>query len=397
MDERGTPSPLVGEGRGGGSGECGTALPPLSTPTPDPSPQGGGERSAGDHSAKRRGLIARSNTELPDAVFDARLERLRAAMGALDALLIYSNNTRPAAVSWLTGFIPYWSEALLVVPRDGLPVLVVALTFRVKPWIERTSRVAEVIHGPRIGIEAARLIAGGRAADDAAIGVVDFDHLSAGIADDLREAGPRLALSDASDLFAMVRAPADPAEIMLTAQASSIASTALSRVNPCDSAGEIVAALERDARRNGAEEVYVAMAPNLARDPRLRRIEGDPSLGRRFAVRASVAYKGSWVRRTVTVDRDGAVSEAAQAIFAGAIARLPSDRALSQLSSFLVEGCRIAQPLEALIGSRVAAPRAPTAGAVVSVQASIEVEGRPVILGAPALVGASGETASIFP
>src|SRR5262249_17677611 len=106
----------------------------------------------------RRGLIARSRTELPDAVFEARLGRLRAAMRGLDALLVYTNNTRPAAVSWLTGFIPYWSEALLAVPRDALPVLVVALTFRVKPWIERTSRVADVIHAPRVGIEAARRI-----------------------------------------------------------------------------------------------------------------------------------------------------------------------------------------------------------------------------------------------
>jgi len=342
----------------------------------------------------RRGLIARSKTELPDAVFDARLERLRAAMGELDALLIYTNNTRPAAVSWLTGFIPYWSEAMLVVPRDGLLVLVVALTFRVKPWIERTSRVAEVIHAPRVGIEAARLIAGRRT--DAAVGVVDLDHLSVGIADDISEAGPRLAMSDASDLFAMVRTPADPAEIMLTARASAIAATALSRIERRDGASEIVAAVEGDARSNGAEEVYVAIAPDLARDARFQRIEGEPALGRRFAVRASVAYKGSWVRRVVTVDRDGAVSDGAKADFADAIARLPSDRALSQLSSFLVEGCRIAQPLEALMGSRIAAPRPPVAGAVVSVQAAIDLEGRPILLGAPALIGASGEAASIF-
>src|SRR5215468_7496634 len=160
----------------------------------------------------RRGLIARSKVELPDAVFDARLARLRAAMGRLDALLVYTNNTRPAGVSWLAGFVPYWSEALLVVPRAAPPALVVALTFRVKPWIERTSRVAEVIHAPRIGIEAARFIAGHKA--DAAVGVVDSDHLPAGIADDLRDAGPRLRMSDASDRFAEVRAPTDPAEIM---------------------------------------------------------------------------------------------------------------------------------------------------------------------------------------
>ncbi len=342
----------------------------------------------------RRGLIARSKTELPDAVFDARLERLRAAMHALDALLIYTNNTRPAAVSWLTGFIPYWSEAMLVMPRDGLPVLVAALTFRVKPWIERTSRVADVIHAPRIGIETARLIASRR--PDAAVGVADFDHLPVGIADDLLEAAPRLALFDASDLFAMVRAPADPAEIMLTARASSIAATALSRIDPRARAGEIVAAVEREARRNGAEEVYVALAPDLSRDRRLVRVEGEPALGARFSVRASVAYKGSWVRRVVTVDRDGTVAEAAET-FADAVARLPGDSVLSRLSSFLVEGCRIAQPLEALMGSRVAAPRPPAAGAVVSVQASIDVEGQPVVCGAPALIGASGAPASIFP
>ncbi len=68
----------------------------------------------------RRGLIARSPVELPDAVFDARLDRVRAAMreAKLDALVIYTNNTRTAGVSWLVGFVPYWSEALLVVPRD---------------------------------------------------------------------------------------------------------------------------------------------------------------------------------------------------------------------------------------------------------------------------------------
>ena len=80
----------------------------------------------------RRGLIARSLVELPDAVFDARLDRVRAAMrvAQLDALVIYTNNTRPAGVSWLVGFVPYWSEAVLVVPREGGPYLVAALSFR---------------------------------------------------------------------------------------------------------------------------------------------------------------------------------------------------------------------------------------------------------------------------
>jgi len=344
----------------------------------------------------RRGLISRSLVELPDATLDARLARLRAAMAGLDAVLAYTNNTRPAAVSWLTGFVPYWSEAMLVVPRAGPTALVVALTFRVKPWIERTSRVGEVIHAPRIGIEAARLIAAGKG--DATVGVVDFDGLGAGIAEDLREAGPRLSFADAGDLFAALRGAADPAEMMLAMRAAAIAERALAAMPaPEAGIGAVLGAVEGEARRLGAEEVYLAAAPDLARDTRLRRIEDAPVLGARFALRASVAYKGSWVRRVVTVDRDDAEGLArAEEAFAAAVARLPDAGGFVPFASYLVEGCRTAQPLEALMGSRVAVPRPPAAGAVVSVAATLTRHGSPILIGAPALIGAPGAAASLL-
>src|SRR5258708_7736304 len=303
----------------------------------------------------RRGLIARSMTELPGAVLEARLDRLRSAMAQarLDALILYTNNTRPAGVSWLTGFVPYWSEALLVVPRQGEPALVVALTYRVKSWIERTSRVAEVIHTPRIGLEAARRIAANKS--DAAVGVVDFDGLSAGIADDLREGGPRLALSDASLLFAQARAQADPAEIALARKAASIAQDAVSRI-PRDGTdlGHMLALAEAAAREQGAEEIYLAAAPDLAIDHRLRRIEGEATLWRSFAVRASVAYNGSWVRVVRTIGCGEAARETAVARFVAAVAALPADRGFSGFASWLVEGCPLAPPPEPLMGSRLA-------------------------------------------
>ncbi len=57
-----SPSPLVGEGRGGGSGGYGDEVPHRTTPTPDPSPQGGGEKIGGERfanmrSAKMRGKV----------------------------------------------------------------------------------------------------------------------------------------------------------------------------------------------------------------------------------------------------------------------------------------------------------------------------------------------------
>ncbi len=342
----------------------------------------------------RRGLISRSLAELPDAVLDARIARLRTAMADLDALLVYTNNTRTAGVSWLTGFVPYWSEALLVLPREREPVLVVALTYRVKSWIERTSRVAEVIHTPRIGLEAGRMLAGWKA--DAAVGIVDLEGLSAGIVDDLRAGGARLALSDATLLFARLRAAADPADIALAVQAASIARQALARVPAGGTGlGEIIAAVEGEARALGAEEIYIAAAPDLARDHRLRRIEGATAPGQAFALRATVAYKGTWVRLLRTFG-DPACGEAAAARLAQAVGELPSERGFAGCSSWLVEGCRTAQPLAPLLGSRVADPDPPAPGALVSVQACFEIDGRPVLAGAPALLGGRGEAASLL-
>lgn len=347
----------------------------------------------------RRGLISRSRAELPDAVLDARIARVRAAMAdaRLDALLIYTNNTRPAGVSWLTGFVPYWSEALLVLPREREPVLVVALTYRVKSWIERTSRVADVIHGPRVGLEAARLIAGWKA--DAAVGIADRDGVAAGIVDDLRAGGPRLGLSDATALFAALRAQADPAEIALAITAASIARRALGAASARRAGlSDMISAAEGEARRLGAEEVYIAAAPDLARDRRLVRVEGESVLGESFALRATVAYKGTWIRLTRTLWRDDAATTDGEAAarLAAAVAELPSARGFAALSSWLVEGCRIAQPLAPLMGSRISEPHPPAPRALVSVQAAFEIDGRTVLLGAPALVGGRGEASALL-
>jgi hypothetical protein len=80
---------------------------------------------------------------------------------------------------------------------------------------------------------------------------------------------------------------------------------------------------------------------------------------------------------------------------AAAVAKLPSADGFAGFSSWLVEGCRIAQPLEPLMGSRVTAARLLAPNALVSVQAGFEIEGRPLLLGAPALVGRRGEAASL--
>jgi len=342
----------------------------------------------------RRGLISRSPVELPDAAFDARLDRVRAAMAkaGFDVIVAYTNNTRTAAVSWLVGFVPYWSEALLVVPGQGAPYLVAALSFRVKPWIERVSRIGEVLHTPRVGLKAAQQIAAAKA--DAAVGIVDFDGLPAGIAGDMREGGPALALRDAGALFAALRAKADPPEIALATKAAAIAHRALAALDGA-TLGEMIGSVELEARSLGAEEIYIAAAPDLDRDIRLMRVEGSATPGRCFALRATVAYKGSWVRLVRTIGDDDAAKQGA-ARFAQAVAQLPGDRGFADFRTWLVEGCRMAQPLDPLMGSRLDESNAPPPGALVSVQGALAIDGRAVLVGAPALIGQPGEAASLI-
>jgi Creatinase/Prolidase N-terminal domain len=347
----------------------------------------------------RRGLISHSRLELPDAVLDARVARVRAAMreAHLDVLVLYCNNTRPAGVSWLTGFVPYWSEALLVLAREAPPVLVVALTYRVKRWIERTSRVADVVHGPRVGDEAGRLIAARKA--DAVVAIPDLDYLPAGIIDDLRARGPRLVLTDATPMFASLRGQADPTEIALAGKAAWIAHCAVAQALEAGSAGEslaaIIAATDGEARRLGAEEIYIAAAPDLLRDARLRRTEGDVLLGKSFALRATVAYQGNWIRLVRTF-AEPEVLQAAHRSLAAAAAALPSDAGFAGFDWWLIEGCRVAQPLEPLLGSRVRAPRPMPSHALVSVQGRLQIGDQPVLVGAPALLGLPGEPASLL-
>jgi len=348
----------------------------------------------------RRGLISWSRAELPDAALAARVARAQAAMAAagLDALVLYTNNTRTAAVSWLTGFVPYWSEGLCILPRTGGPMLVVALSNRVRRWIESVSRVERVVPSPRIGAEAGRVIA--ETKSDAAVGVVELGSLRADVADGLHKGGAALRLTDATPLFEKLRGGADAAEIALAAKAGGIAQRALAAVprHP-DTIGTAIAAAEAQARALGAEEIYVATAADLARDQRLIRVEQNPpALGRSFALRATVAYKGVWVRLTRTFldgSAHGALSEAAGQL-AAAVSTLPDDRGFKEFPSWLVEGCRAAQPLEPLMGSKVGEPVRPASSALVSVQATIKVDGQPVVLGAPALLGANGAPASLL-
>jgi hypothetical protein len=104
------------------------------------------------------------------------------------------------------------------------------------------------------------------------------------------------------------------------------------------------------------------------------------------------------VRLTRTLSRNekarAALSAAAEA-FADGIVRLP-DTSSIKFSSWLAEGCRATQPLEALAGSLVGEPLEITPGMIVSIQATLDTPQGAILIGAPALIGRNGEATALL-
>src|SRR5215831_1002161 len=251
----------------------------------------------GGELAMRRGLISWSREEVPAAVLDARVARLQDRLRAegLGAVLIYTSFARPGAVDWLTHFVPYWNEALLVVPQSGATVLLASFSKRMHGWVTSVSHADEVLPVAQLGRAAAKLL-GERIPAPSPVAAVELDALPWPVAEPLSAAlGPRLV--DATALFASIRQPADDTEVRLAQRAAEIAAKALDSIPAApERASQVLAAIERSARLAGAEEVLPRLAPDLAASTALLRIEGEAPLGERHAVELSVAYKGTWAR-----------------------------------------------------------------------------------------------------
>lgn len=253
----------------------------------------------------RRGFMHWSQQELPPAALDSRVARLQSVMRTqnLGAVLTYASFAQPAPLQWLCNYIPYWSEAVLVVWPEGPPTMLVAGTPRTHGWIRSVSHMGELVAAPKPGARAAELLASKLAAQ-ARVGVIGLDALPWTAAEPLLSAGWGPRLVDATAAYIAARHPGDEAEHAMARTARAIAEHAIAAIPvAARKTSEVLSAVDGAARLAGAEEVLPRIAPDLAHGSTLLRIEGDQDLGARYAVDCSMAYKGVWVRVVHSVAR----------------------------------------------------------------------------------------------
>lgn len=354
----------------------------------------------------RRGLISWSREELPAGALDARVARLQAAMRAqgLGAVLAYSSFAQPAPVQWLSNFLPYWSEALLVVLPEGAPKLLVALTPRVHFWIRDNAHIGELLAAPKPGAKAAEVL-GALLPAEARVGVIALDTLPWTVAQPLLAAGWGPRLVDASELYASARHPGDEAEHGLLRKAQGIAERALSAV-PADarSTSQVIAAVDGGARLGGAEEVLPRIAPDLASDATLLRMEGEQALGERYAFDCSLAYKGAWVRvvRSVARGAKPASWSAAEAWFDRTLQRLGGQETVADLAAYApgrltawtLEASTGMAPLSVVAGNGQPATLELPAGSLAVFSVQLQLDDGPWLRSAPVRIGSGAIAAA---
>jgi hypothetical protein len=351
----------------------------------------------------RRGLMGWNKDELPVAALEARLARLRAGMDAagMDAFIVYTNNVRPAAVTWITGFTPYWSDALLLVGKSGAPAFATALSKRVSEWIKTTDPVSEIVNTPKPGEKIAERLK--RDPLIRRVGVLEYDMMPAGLAYDLETAAPAVEWIDGTAMFAGLRREIDDAERGLLARCNAIAEAALREAESgkAQDAGTLAGLVEQSARLAGVEEAYIAVAPDLDADTRLNRTSQPTPLAERFAVRASISYKGCWVRRIRTFVKDSAAAQADVWLYAGARS-IAADKPLAgqladkvkelpgaSLRAWTAESCTGSYPLSAVASSRMTANAVPANGQFLVLTVELTLNDAPWIGAAPLVVGST--------
>ena len=359
----------------------------------------------------RRGLIAWSREEVPDAAMAARVSRVQALMQEqnLDAVVAYTSFARPCAVSWLTHFVPYWNDGLTVVFREGLPVMLAAFSKRVEGWVREVSRVGEVVMTPNLGKGLADTLKAkipALASGGGRIGIVEEDEFPWPVAEALVDAGMGHALLDATAQFAGVRQPADKAELNLASKALAMTNAALDAMpKNARNAAEILSAIDAKARVDGAEEVHMKLAPDLSTSAALQRIEYDARLGPRYAVHVSLGYKSTWIRTTRMIAAKAPASwQATQAWFdkallglhAGNLAQGPSTDGLKgTLTSWTLDACLGSHPYTAIAYGNAQgrqALRTLPGGALAALMVQVETPDGPWHGAAPLILGASEGT-----
>jgi hypothetical protein len=239
----------------------------------------------------KRGLITWDKTEIPPAVFEQRIHRVRQVLAdrAVSALVVYSELWRSNPARFFSNYMPYFNRAFLIIPRDVPPTLLCGLSPRVYGWIRSVTTIEDVRPA---GTFAKPLfeIAGERGWTR--IGALDLDQFPS----DLHKAIHSGTLETVNIESPAVYVPAeDESEREMRRKAAAMASRILGEEMP-NGVGMVdhhfVGRLEGRFRKAGAEDLIVLLTNGYT-------VPAPPSgamIEENYSLSLALEYRGHWVR-----------------------------------------------------------------------------------------------------
>jgi hypothetical protein len=235
----------------------------------------------------KRGLIAWDQAELPRAAFEARLDLVRRKLMELDlpALVVHTDIWKSNQGRFFSNVMLYWNRALLVIPREGSPVLLCGLSLRVYPWIRSVTILEDIRPGASLSKALVQLCSERNWARVGALDFLQFPH-------DLHAQLFGCAIDVPSSELAQ---RPDAWELTMYRTAAGMARSILEEAMPGGlglTDFQFTGDLERRFRLAGAEDLVILLtnghtAPLPAKGVRLET---------GFSVAVAIEYRGHWVK-----------------------------------------------------------------------------------------------------
>jgi Xaa-Pro dipeptidase len=236
------------------------------------------------HTVLNRGCSIWDRSRLPEAEFRSRLERMRQGMKqrGVDLLLVYGDSWKYGHLAYLTHFIPKNRGALAVIPLTGEPALVIQEPSRNNPfsstltWIQEVHSVGKFAQGLTAALKS-------RALTPKRVGLVAVEEqLNIREWREFSELFEEIGSHGMGEHSTALRRVKSTPEIALITETTRILEEALARFEQIARPGrteyELMAEMEREARRRGVEDFRLLLARSST-----------PTIGLRPAVHSAFA------------------------------------------------------------------------------------------------------------
>ncbi len=271
----------------------------------------------GRHSVLKRGCSTWDPMQVPQELFQSRLNAVREEMGRrnLDALVVYGDNYSFADLCYLTNYFPKVRGGIAVVPGDGAISMLLNIGSRDVPFAKTLTWVADVRASNLVGADGAKLLKE-KGLEKARIGLVDsgqgfplpqLEEMKAGL--------PNVNWQDCAPMLQPLRLVKTTQELTAMREAGRLLREVCAGAEGFIKSGrkeyEIVADIDRLARDKGAEDIRILAGEKRLNPPSFKQAA---ILGDHWAIYLAVQHERYWAEagRTFVLAGDAKFKNAYQ-------------------------------------------------------------------------------------